>query len=286
MLLQAVGAARDPASGGRQMPSHWGSPELHIFTGSSPTGTQFVQAIGRGTTRSRYLNPGSDEITLVSTGEGATSEGEFWECMNSACLDKLPLLVLVEDNGYAISVPVERQTAGGNIARLLEGFPNLFRIEVDGTDFIASYRAMAQAADYVRRGHGPALVHASVTRPYSHSLSDDEKLYKTRDERKAEAARDPFVTYPEFLIDGRRSGPGWVAGHHARGGSSKWRKSRIACLTKPLRRAVLLSMHLYSERLIRHPPDFEREPKFTGEPRTMVDSINQTLAKKCFATSA
>ena len=178
MLLQAVGAARDPASGGRQMPSHWASPELHIFTGSSPTGTQFVQALGAAHAKS-YLTRGSDELTLVTTGEGATSEGEFWECMNSACLDKLPLLVLVEDNGYAISVPVERQTAGGNIARLLEGFPNLFRIEVDGTDFIASYRAMAQAADYVRRGHGPALVHASVTRPYSHSLSDDEKLYKT-----------------------------------------------------------------------------------------------------------
>ena len=112
--------------------------------------------------------------------------------MNSACLDKLPLLVLVEDNGYAISVPVERQTAGGNIARLLEGFPHLFRVEVDGTDFVASYRAMAQAADYVRRGHGPALVHASVIRPYSHSLSDDEKLYKTVLERKAEAARDPL----------------------------------------------------------------------------------------------
>src|SRR4051794_7967044 len=111
MLLQAVGAARDPSSGGRQMPSHWSSPELHIFTGSSPTGTQFVQAMGCSNAR-RYVNPESDEITLVTTGEGATSEGEFWECMNIACLDKLPLLVLVEDNGYAISVPVEYQTAG------------------------------------------------------------------------------------------------------------------------------------------------------------------------------
>ena len=125
MLLQAVAAARDPSSGGRQMPSHWSSPELHIFTGSSPTGTQFVQAMGCASAK-RYTASDSDEITLVSTGEGATSEGEFWETMNAACLDNLPLLVLVEDNGYAISVPVERQTAGGNITRLLRDFPDCF----------------------------------------------------------------------------------------------------------------------------------------------------------------
>ena len=155
------------------MPSHWGSPELHIFTGSSPTGTQFLQALGCANAKS-YLNPDSDEITLVTTGEGATSEGEFWECLNIACLDRLPLLILVEDNGYAISVPVERQTAGGNIARLVEGFPGLLRREVDGTDFIESYRVLNEAADYCRSGQGPALVLASVVRPYSHSLSDDE----------------------------------------------------------------------------------------------------------------
>ncbi|HEX6546501.1 MAG TPA: thiamine pyrophosphate-dependent dehydrogenase E1 component subunit alpha, partial [Bryobacteraceae bacterium] len=127
MFLQAVAAASDPSSGGRQMPSHWSSPELHIFTGSSPTGTQFVQALGCATAK-RYVQGASDEVTLVTTGEGATSEGEFWETMNTACLDNLPLLVLVEDNGYAISVPVERQTAGGSISRLLEGFPRLFRV--------------------------------------------------------------------------------------------------------------------------------------------------------------
>ena len=120
-----------PRSGGRQMPSHWGSPRLHIFTGSSPTGTQFVQAAGCAQAH-RYLREHPDEITLVSTGEGATSEGEFWECMNTACLERLPLLVLVEDNGYAISVPVERQTAGGNISRLLEGFPAFCVLRLTG----------------------------------------------------------------------------------------------------------------------------------------------------------
>jgi 2-oxoisovalerate dehydrogenase E1 component len=141
MLLQALGAARDPNSGGRQMPSHWTSPKLKILTNSSATGTQFLHAAGLAQATS-YLNPGGDELALASSGEGATSEGEFWECMNIACIEKLPLIALIQDNGYAISVPVERQTAGGNIAHLLEGFPNLLRIEVDGTDFLQSYDAM------------------------------------------------------------------------------------------------------------------------------------------------
>ena len=161
MLLGSVGAAADPDSGGRQMPSHWSSPELHIVSGSSPTGTQFLQAAGCAQAY-RYLDPESDEVTLVSSGEGATSEGEFWESLNAACLENLPLVFLIQDNGYAISVPVERQTAGGNIAQLVSGFPNLKRVEVDGTDFMASYQAMAEAAAHARARKGPALVHATV----------------------------------------------------------------------------------------------------------------------------
>ena len=199
MLLQAVGAGRDPNSGGRQMPSHWSSRALHVISASSPTGTQFLHALGCAQAK-HYLNRDSDEITLVCSGEGATSEGEFWECMNAACLDRVPLLVLVEDNGWAISVPVERQTAGGNVARLLEGFPHLLRLEVDGTDFVESYRAMSHAAAYCRAGHGPALVHASVIRPYSHALSDDERLYKSKAERARDALRDPLKTFPEMLV--------------------------------------------------------------------------------------
>src|SRR5579875_3536932 len=199
MLLQAVGAARDPNSGGRQMPSHWSSPALRFFTGSSPTGTQFVQAMGCALGKV-LTGEQSDEVTFVSSGEGATSEGEFWEAMNAACLDRLPLVVLIEDNGYAISVPVEYQTAGGNIARLLAGFPGLLRIEVDGTDFLESYSGLHQAFDYVRSGHGPALVHASVIRPYSHSLSDDERLYKPPAEREREAAPE-FEGEPRTMVD-------------------------------------------------------------------------------------
>src|SRR3982751_3911752 len=141
MLLQAVGAAEDKASGGRQMPSHWSSPELHIVTGSSPTGTQFVQAVGCANA-SRYKSPGSDEVTLACTGEGATSEGEFWESINLACLERLPIVFLVEDNGFAISTPVECQTPGGSISALIRGFPNLHIAEVDGTDFVKTYLVM------------------------------------------------------------------------------------------------------------------------------------------------
>jgi 2-oxoisovalerate dehydrogenase E1 component len=209
MLLSAVGAKDDPSSGGRQMPSHWGDPRLNIVSQSSPTGTQCLQAIGACETgliyervteiedRETRFHP--DEVTYLSIGEGTTSEGEFWESLNLACLGRLPIVYLVEDNGYAISVPVEVQTAGGDISKLVSSFPGLFVQSIDGTDFVASYRAMEEAVAYARARKGPAFVHARVIRPYSHSLSDDEKLYKTPDERSAEAKRDPIVRMAAFL---------------------------------------------------------------------------------------
>jgi 2-oxoisovalerate dehydrogenase E1 component len=278
MLLQAVGAARDPSSGGRQMPSHWSSAALNVISGSSPTGTQFLHAVGCAQAK-RYLKPDTDEITLVCSGEGATSEGEFWECMNIACLDRLPLLVLVEDNGYAISVPVERQTAGGNIARLLEGFPGLLRSEVDGTNFIESYRVMKQAVEYCRAGHGPALVHASVIRPYSHSLSDDERLYKTQSERAQEASRDPLKTFPELLV---QEG---VLGRQALDNIMQDIDAEIAEIAQRVLREAAPERgsafrFLYSDKVDPCARSFVAEPAFRGAPRTMIDSVNQTLAEE------
>src|SRR6476620_10964584 len=209
MLLAAVGSKDDPASGGRQMPSHWGHPKYNVVSGSSPTGTQVLHANGAaeaGVIYSRVpqipdraTRYHDDEITYVSLGEGATSEGEFWEALNATCAKKLPVLFLVEDNGYAISVPVEVQTAGGDISRLVSSFPGLHVDSIDGTDFFASLRAMRDPADYVRARNGPAFVHAKVIRPYSHSLSDDEKLYKPPAEREAEARRDPIKRFTEML---------------------------------------------------------------------------------------
>ena len=210
MLLGGVGAIADPNSGGRQMPSHWGHRALNIPSQSSPTGTQCLQAVGCGEAgllyaRVKEIADGAtrqhhDEVTYVSIGDGATSEGEFWESLNTACTKPVPVLYLVEDNGYAISVPVEAQTPGGDVSRLVESFPNLRVSRCDGTDFLDSYRTLGDAVAWVRRERKPALVHARVTRPYSHSLSDDERLYKTPEEREDEAARDPLTKMRAFLV--------------------------------------------------------------------------------------
>lgn len=138
MLLQAVGSGEDTMSGGRQMPTHWSSPELHIVTASSCTGTQFLPATGCAQA-SRILHPDRDEVTLVCGGDGHTSEGEFWESLNASCLERMPLVYLIEDNGFAISTPVEKQTAGGSISKLVAGFPHLLTLEIDGCDFIACH---------------------------------------------------------------------------------------------------------------------------------------------------
>ncbi len=278
MLLGSVGAATDPSSGGRQMPSHWSSPELHIVTGSSPTGTQWLHAVGCAQA-SRYLNPGSDEITLACGGDGCTSEGEFWESMNAACLERLPVLFLVEDNGWAISVPVEYQTAGGNISTLLSGFPNLARFQVDGTDFIESYKVLQEAAAYCRSGKGPALVHAKVTRPYSHSLSDDEKLYKTKADRASEEAQDPVIKFPQWLVSEgilERHGVQLVA--HEVDKEIQEVTDRVLHAPAPAKGSAL--DHLYSDTVDPTSSEFEVEPEFKGDPRTMVDEINLTLAEE------
>ncbi len=218
-LLEAVGAADDPNSGGRQMPSHWGHKKLNIVTQSSPTGSQFLQAVGcaeAGRYFSRYPEAAKkasgdyrqfkdvqfhgDEVVYASCGDGTTSEGEFWESLNTASNLKLPVLYLIEDNEYAISVPVEVGTAGGNISKLVRGFPNFHFDEIDGTDPIVSYAALKTAVDYIRAGKGPAFVHGHVIRPYSHSLSDDEKLYRPDSERKNEVERDPITRFQLFLV--------------------------------------------------------------------------------------
>ena len=218
-LLEAVGAADDPNSGGRQMPSHWGHQKLNIVTQSSPTGTQFLQAVGCAEA-GRYFsrNPKAaekadgdyrqfkdvafqgDEVVYVSCGDGTTSEGEFWESLNSASNLKLPVLFVIEDNEYAISVPVEVGTAGGNISKLVQGFPNFHFAEIDGTDPLVCYAAFKKAVDYIRSGQGPAFVHGHVIRPYSHSLSDDEKLYRPDAERQQEVERDPITRFQLFLV--------------------------------------------------------------------------------------
>ena len=279
MLQQAVGSAADPASGGRQMPSHWGSRRFNIVSSSSPTGTQFNQAVGCAEAgKLKYAPPGG-EITLVSSGEGATSEGEFWEALNAACLNRLPLLFLVQDNGYAISVPVECQTAGGSISNLAAGFPDLLRQEVDGADFLASYRVLRDAMAYCRSGLGPALVHAHVTRPYSHSLSDDERLYKTAAERQAEAERDPVLRFPRYLVE-----QGVLDRHMLQRIvyeiDQEVQEATTQALSEDPPRPETALANLYSSRVDPSSLAFAAQPVWHGGPLTMVDLINATLREE------
>jgi len=210
MLLESVGAEADPNSHGRQMPSHWGHKKLNIVSQSSPTGTQLLQAVGCAEAgyriklvkelKRRVKRFRNDEVVYVSFGDGTTSEGEFWEALNTACNLKLPVVFLCEDNGYAISVPVEVQTAGGDISRLVKGFPTLYRQQCDGTDLIESVAVMRRAVDNCRKNRGPSFVHAKVIRPYSHSLSDDERLYRPDEERTSDAEHDPIKRFGALLV--------------------------------------------------------------------------------------
>src|SRR5437868_7748454 len=210
MLLEGVGAAADPNSHGRQMPSHWGHKKLNIVSQSSPTGTQLLQAVGCAEAtyriklikelKKRIKNFHQDEVVYVSLGDGTTSEGEFWEALNTACNLRLPVVFLLEDNGYAISVPVEVQTAGGDVSKLISSFPNLYRQRCDGTDPIESLAVMRRAVDNCRKNRGPSFVHAKVIRPYSDSLSDDEKLYRAEAERVADAEHDPIKQLGSLIV--------------------------------------------------------------------------------------
>jgi len=213
MLCQANGNIGDTASHGRQMPAHWGNVKLNIISKSSCTGTQFLQACGvaeAGLYLQQISKDGYDtknlpfknnEIVYTSCGDGTTSQGEFWEAITTACVNKFPVLFLVEDNGYAISVPVEVQTPGGSISQALDNFPGLNVFKVDGNCPIESYAIVKEAEEYLRAGKGPVLVHAKVTRPYSHSLSDDHASYRTKEELAEEAEIDVFNSYPKLLLE-------------------------------------------------------------------------------------
>ncbi|HZL56760.1 MAG TPA: thiamine pyrophosphate-dependent enzyme [Bryobacteraceae bacterium] len=276
MLLQAVGAADDPSSGGRQMPSHWADPARNIVASSSATGTQFVQAVGCAQAL-RFLYPDDHRVVLVSSGEGATSEGEFWESINHACLSNASVIFLIEDNGYAISVPVESQTPGGSLSKLLGNFPGLLTLEVvDGTDLLSSYKAMRTAVAYCREGRGPALVHAHCIRPYSHSYSDDERFYKTKRERDEEALRDPIATFQQFLLD-----EGLIERHEidriVREVHHEIIEDTHRALQAPPPAPETALLHLYSEKVDPTSAAFDTPAEPSGDPKTMADLINATL---------
>ena len=287
-LLSAVGAADDPNSGGRQMPSHWGHKDLNIVSASSPTGTQFLQAVGCAEAWLRYSQNDQipdrdqaikgDEVVFCSTGDGTTSEGEFWEAMNSACNLKLPVVFVVEDNKYAISVPVEVNTAGGSISKLVASFPNLYLEEVDGCDVLASYDALTRGVEHARQRKGPALIHAHVIRPYSHSLSDDEVQYRTPKEREEDARKDPITRFPRQLIEQGIVTEAEIESIKAQVEEEVSTATDVA-LASPQPPTDSVYRFVYSPDVDPTSEQFDTEddPKFSGEPTTMVDLLNACL---------
>ncbi|MBB6144035.1 2-oxoisovalerate dehydrogenase E1 component [Silvibacterium bohemicum] len=299
LLLQAVGAAADPASGGRQMPSHWSSPQHHIVSQSSATSTQCLHAVGcaeagRYFTRHpeaaakqegdyrqwRDVTFHGDEVAYVSLGEGSTSQGEFWESLNTASNEKLPVIFVIEDNGYAISVPVEVNTPGGNISKLVQNFPNFHFAEIDGTDPVACVRAFEEAAAWCRAGNGPAFIHGHVIRPYSHSLSDDDRLYRPESERNADALRDPLSKTQMLLL---REGILDAAGINQleKEVDEEVRQAADRAMRSPLPqpdKAEILK-HVYSENYDPTSPALATAPARTADSqeRTMADLINACL---------
>jgi len=294
MMLEAVGAKDDPASGGRQMPSHWGHQKLNVVSRSSPTGTQFLHAVGSAEASLYYkkfpkafdqarkaplgetVEYKPDDVMYVSSGEGTTSEGEFYEALNTASTEKLPVLFHVEDNGYAISVPVECQTPGGNISKLLANYPGMHIEECDGTDPLESYAAMKRAVEHCRARKGPALVHSHVIRPYSHSLSDDEKLYRSDAEREAEARRDPIPKFGLFLVrEGiiEESELNKLEADVDR----EIGEATDRALAAELPATESIYQWVYSPDVDPRGSQFEAQPKLQGEPKTMVEMVSATL---------
>jgi 2-oxoisovalerate dehydrogenase E1 component len=288
MLLSAVGAADDPNSHGRQMPSHWGHRKFNIVSQSSPTGTQFLQAVGcaeasyRATLadelKERVAGFKGDEIVYCSSGDGTTSEGEFWEALNTASNLKLPVVFLIEDNGYAISVPVEVQTAGGDVSHLVEGFPDLFVQRCDGTDPVESLETLKRAVEYCRKRRGPALVHATVIRPYSHSLSDDEKLYRPDEERTSDAERDPIKRFGALLVE-----EGLVTQEELQkikdDVEREVNEATDVALASPQPVPETAEQFVYSPDIDPTSKEFDSEEgaELSGNPGTMVDLINRCL---------
>jgi len=288
MLLESVGAEADPNSHGRQMPSHWGHKKLNIVSQSSPTGTQLLQAVGCAEAGYRVklikelkkLASGfhNDEVVYVSLGDGTTSEGEFWEALNTACNLRLPVVFLLEDNGYAISVPVEVQTAGGDVSKLIEGFPNLYRQRCDGTNAIESLAVMRRAVDNCRKGRGPSFVHAKVIRPYSHSLSDDEKLYRSETERVSDAEHDPIKRFGALLLQEKVANPDELQQLKDEIDREINEAADIA-LASPQPAAETAMDFIYSPIVDPTSPEFDTEAnvELSGNPGTMVDLINRCL---------
>ena len=201
LFLGVFAKATDPANAGRQMPNHWSEPDLNIFSASSVIAPQFPHACGIA---HRLKATGTDSVVMVSSGEGATSEGDFHEAMNFAGVHKLPIVFLVENNLYAISTPTSQEVAGTVAERAIGyGMPG---VEVDGNDILAVYGVMTAAVQRARKGEGPSLIEAKTYRYYAHTSDDDDKVYRSAEEVELWRRKDPILVLKQYLVESRLLG--------------------------------------------------------------------------------
>lgn len=272
IMLAQLHRADDVMTGGRQMPGHYGKPALNVPTQSSPTGTQYLQAVG---TAIGCLRDGKDQVVYVSSGEGATSEGEFSEALNWASREKLPVVFCIEDNHYAISVPEWQQTAGGSVYEIVQGYKNLARYKVDGTDFVESYAVAREAVGRARRGEGPSVIVADVVRLLSHSSSDDDRKYRPKDEIEKDHARDPLLVMENILVGEKILTKAEIES------TQKEIKKKVDdaadwAETRPLPEISSVTEHVYAPLETYSGFEFEKTVP-SGKPVVMVDAINHAL---------
>lgn len=277
VFLHSLGKADDPFTGGRQMPGHYGSVSLNIPTQSSPTGSQYLQAVGCALASVKL---GKDEVTVVSSGEGATSEGEFHEAVNLASLEKFPVIFLIENNRWAISVPVQNQTAGegGSIYEMTKGYKNLLRLKVDGTNYLESNVAAVSAVKYARSGQGPVLIEADVVRLLPHSSSDDHRKYRSPEELELDRQKDPILRFKNLLIEKG------VLTELAFKELEKEVHDRVEeaaawAETAPDPEPESALLHVFSDSINRKDIVYEKNDN-PGKPIVMVDAINHALKEE------
>ena len=210
-MLNALNREADPNSHGRQMPMHYGHRDLRIVSQSSPTGTQFLQAVGCALGAKKL---GLKEVVYVSSGEGTCSQGDFHEALNWASRDKLPVVFLIQNNDFAISVHISEQLAGASVFKFTHGYEGLKGFEVDGTNYFESYTAIENAYDRALRGDGPSLIEAHVPRLQSHSISDNHLKYRTAEQIEKERDRDPLPRFAKYLLAHKIASKGEIETWH------------------------------------------------------------------------
>jgi 2-oxoisovalerate dehydrogenase E1 component len=267
-----MGRVTDSFTGGRQMPMHLGSKKLRMPTASSPTGTQYLQAVGAALS---CVYRETDEVAYVGGGEGSTSEGEFFEAINWAAREKLPTIFCIQNNRFAISVPIEQQTAGASVFKVVAGFEGLNRFHIDGTDFLESYATAKEAVRLARSGKGPSMIYADVVRLRSHSASDAQEKYRSKEAIEKDKIRDPILKLEKLFVE-RQIMTAEEIQSARKEMTEQVVKAAEEAFAEPAPEASAVMNNLFC------PPEQQTKIKYeasipSGAPIVMVDAINHAL---------